>query len=56
MNFIEEYNDETSQLIAVEEVNNESLLQENSQAELKSGFWYLDTSAGSHITNERKLF
>ena len=42
--------------MAIEETDNDILLQGIVQSELEEGLWYLDTSATSHMASERNLF
>ena len=53
---IEEDKVETTLRMAIEETDNDILLQGIVQSELEEGLWYLDTGATSHMTGKKNLF
>ena len=56
VNLVEEDKVETTLLMAIEEVDNDILLQGIVQSELEERLWYLDTGATSHMTGKKNLF
>ena len=56
VNLVEEDKVETTLIMAIEETDNDILLQGIVQSEFEEGLWYLDTGATSHMTCKKNLF